>query len=44
LQKAFRAGHGQDKAARDPDLAGIRNHPMFKQLVTGGEKTNTRKS
>ena len=32
LQLAFAEGYGQDRAATDPDLAGIRRHPRFVQL------------
>jgi serine/threonine protein kinase/tetratricopeptide (TPR) repeat protein len=33
LQRAFAQGYGQDKAAGDPDLAGLRDHPKFRQVV-----------
>jgi tetratricopeptide (TPR) repeat protein len=33
LQKAFKHGYGRDRFAQDPDLAGLRNHPDFQELV-----------
>ncbi len=33
LQKAFARGYGPDKAAKDPDLKGICNHPEFQLLL-----------
>jgi serine/threonine protein kinase/Tfp pilus assembly protein PilF len=35
LQKAFARGIKPGRAERDPDLAGIRDHPRFKQLLAG---------
>ncbi len=37
LRKAFAQGYGRDKAARDPDLRGIRRYPEFQQLVHPGQ-------
>jgi len=34
LQKAFQAGYGQDKAAKDPDLKWVHTNPMFTQLLS----------
>src|SRR5262249_21487890 len=40
LQQAFARGYGHDQAARDPDLAALRDRPEFRRLVreagTGG--------
>jgi tetratricopeptide (TPR) repeat protein len=33
LRKAFRRGYGQDKAAEDPDLKGLRGVPEFDRLL-----------
>jgi tetratricopeptide (TPR) repeat protein len=33
LQQAFSASYGQDRAAQDADLAGIRHFPEFQQLL-----------
>ena len=34
LEKAFALGVGPDKAATDPDLAGLKPYPKFQQLIT----------
>jgi tetratricopeptide (TPR) repeat protein len=33
LQRAFARGYGLDKAASDPDLAGVRRYPEFQRLL-----------
>lgn len=33
LEKAFGQGYGRDKAAEDPDLAALRENPLFKELL-----------
>jgi hypothetical protein len=35
LRRAFAEGYGREKAESDPDLAGIRRHPRFVQLLAG---------
>jgi hypothetical protein len=35
LRLAFAEGYGREKAAADPDLAGVRRHPHFVQLLDG---------
>jgi hypothetical protein len=35
LRRAFAEGYGREKAEDDPDLAGIRTHPRFVQLLAG---------
>jgi serine/threonine protein kinase/Flp pilus assembly protein TadD len=46
LQKAVEAGYGRDKAVADPDLASIRKHPQFQELLpdseAGGQKSEVR--
>jgi hypothetical protein len=39
LEKAFQRGYGRDRASTDPDLASLRKHPAFRQLVNGGHGT-----
>ena len=34
LQQAFAHGYGMDQAGDDPDLAGVRNDPRFRQLLS----------
>jgi eukaryotic-like serine/threonine-protein kinase len=34
LERAFKAGYGRDKAVTDPDLAGLRRHPVFQRLLS----------
>jgi serine/threonine protein kinase/Flp pilus assembly protein TadD len=38
LSRAFGHGYGRDKAATDPDLAGVREHPAFGRLLKGPAK------
>jgi tetratricopeptide (TPR) repeat protein len=38
LERALRLGHGRDRAAADPDLAGIRQSPRFRQLLEEAER------
>jgi tetratricopeptide (TPR) repeat protein len=33
LRQAFAHGYGREQAAKDPDLAGIRDHPEFRRLA-----------
>jgi hypothetical protein len=33
LQQAFARGYGRERAAQDPDLAVIRDHPKFRRLM-----------
>src|SRR5262249_6608805 len=33
LRRAFAEGYGREKAEADPDLAGVRQHPHFIQLL-----------
>jgi eukaryotic-like serine/threonine-protein kinase len=35
LRKAFAQGTGRDRAAADPDLAVLRDHPEFRRLLAG---------
>jgi serine/threonine protein kinase/tetratricopeptide (TPR) repeat protein len=35
LRRAFAEGYGREKAEGDPDLAGVRTHPRFSQLLAG---------
>jgi hypothetical protein len=35
LRLAFAEGYGREKAATDPDLAALRQHPRFVQLLNG---------
>jgi hypothetical protein len=35
LRRAFAEGYGREKAETDPDLAGVRRHPRFAQLLAG---------
>jgi tetratricopeptide (TPR) repeat protein len=37
LRRAFAQGYGQDKAALDPDLAGICRYPRFQELVSSNK-------
>jgi hypothetical protein len=37
LEMAFARGYGRDRAAADPDLAGLGEHPRFRALLAGGE-------
>jgi hypothetical protein len=37
LRRAFAEGYGREKAATDPDLAAVRRHPRFAQLLAGGQ-------
>jgi tetratricopeptide (TPR) repeat protein len=39
LEQAFHHGYGRDLFAKDPDLAGLRNHPDFQELLTKGSRT-----
>jgi tetratricopeptide (TPR) repeat protein len=41
LEKAFAHGYGQEVAAHDPDLAGIRNYPTFQLLLEREEQKRT---
>jgi serine/threonine protein kinase/Flp pilus assembly protein TadD len=41
LEKAFQAGYGQDKAAHDPDLAGIRELPRFQEIVRAAKRAKS---
>jgi hypothetical protein len=34
LRLAFAQGYGREKAETDPDLAALRRHPRFVQLLT----------
>jgi tetratricopeptide (TPR) repeat protein len=42
LRQAFALGHGRDKAAHDPDLAGIRASPEFRRLVPAAQAGSAR--
>jgi tetratricopeptide (TPR) repeat protein len=39
LEQALQHGQGRDQIAQDPDLAGLRNHPDFQELLTKGVRT-----
>jgi tetratricopeptide (TPR) repeat protein len=41
LEQAFQHGYGRDLFANDPDLAGLKNHPDFQELLTKGTRTAT---
>ena len=38
LEQAFAHAYGHDKAANDPDLRSLRNHPTFRQLLIPNEE------
>jgi tetratricopeptide (TPR) repeat protein len=42
LEQALQHGYGRDLIAKDPDLAGLRNHPDFQDLLTKGARKATR--
>jgi serine/threonine protein kinase/Tfp pilus assembly protein PilF len=44
LAKAFARGFGRDRAARDPDLAGLRELPAFRRLLESNSEVRGQKS